>query len=218
MITIGIVDNDRFALALLAQTVGRAVPGGRVLWAVESGAGALHRCLYGGDTCPDVLLLDVSLTDMDGLTVCRRIRESSARPAVLCITSYDVGHYRETAIDAGAQGLISKSCRPRDLASAIGTVADGRAMESGFMDAAVAHERVAAAAAERSRTMLSERERQVLDGYANNLDTEEIAALLGIRASTVFVVVRHAKAKLGVATRAEAVRAYLAGSRADSVH
>ena len=218
MITIGIVDNDRFALALIAQTVGRAVPGGQVLWSVESGAGALHHCLYGGDACPDVLLLDVSLTDMDGLTVCRRIRESSARPAVLCITSYDVGHYRGAAIEAGAQGLVSKSCRPKDLASAIRTVAEGRAVNVDFMDASVAHEHVAAEAVTRSRTVLSERERQVLDGYARNLDTEEIARRLGIRASTVFVVVRHAKVKLGVSTRAEAVRAYLAARRADSVH
>lgn len=41
MLTIGIVDNDRFALALLAQTVGRAMAGAKVVWAVESGAQGL---------------------------------------------------------------------------------------------------------------------------------------------------------------------------------
>ena len=46
--------------------------------------------------------------------------------------------------------------------------------------------------------------------YAANLGTEEIAAKLGIKASTVFVVMKHAKAKLGVDTRSEAIRVFLA--------
>lgn len=66
------------------------------------------------------------------------------------------------------------------------------------MWATIAHVRVAAAAAARSKTMLSERERQVLDGYARNLDTEEIAARLGIRTSTVFVVVRMPRPNWGL--------------------
>lgn len=50
--------------------------------------------------------------------------------------------------------------------------------------------------------------------YATNLSTEEIAAKLGIKASTIFVVMKHAESKLGVATRSEAIRAYLAVNHA----
>ena len=53
--------------------------------------------------------------------------------------------------------------------------------------------------------------------YAATLSTEENAAKLGIKASTIFVVMKHAKAKLGVATRSEAIRAYLAANQAGCV-
>lgn len=215
MISIGIVDNDRFALAMLAQTVGRALVGARVVWAVESGVQALHRCLY-DRMIPDVLLLDMSLTDVDGAEVCRRIRMASDRPSILCITSYALDHYRQAAIDAGAQGLIAKSSTPRELAEFIGAVADGNAIGTGFMNATVAHRSVITAT--QSAVVLSERERQVLDRYAANRSTVEIAQELGIKASTVFVVVGHAKTKLGATTRAEAIRIYLAAKRADSTH
>lgn len=58
----------------------------------------------------------------------------------------------------------------------------------------------------------------MLDRYAANYSTVEIAQELGIKASTVFVVVGHAKTKLGATTRAEAIRIYLAAKRADSTH
>ncbi|MCH9275595.1 response regulator transcription factor [Bifidobacterium amazonense] len=216
MTSIGIVDNDRFALAMLAQTVGRALPGVRVIWAVESGAQALHHCLYDTAATPDVLLLDMSLTDLDGVEVCRRIRMASDRPAILGITSYAIDHYRQAAINAGAQGLIPKSSTPRELAAAIRVVADGGVIGEGFMDTATAYRSVGAAA--QPVETLSERERQVLDRYAANRSTDEIARELGIKPATVFVVVGHAKAKLGAATRAEAIRIYLASRRADSTH
>lgn len=209
MLTIGIVDNDRFALTMLAQTVGRAVAGAKVVWAVEFGALALHHCVYeGDDAMPDVLLLDMSLTDIPGPDVCRRIREAQDRTAILCITSYSLEHYRRSAIEAGAQGLISKSVTPRELAEAIGGVARNGTFGEGFMTAQNAKE--ALSAAKRPAVGLSRREKEVLRLYAANLGTEEIAAKLDIKASTVFVVMKHAKAKLGVDTRSEAIRVFLA--------
>ncbi|WP_346427482.1 response regulator transcription factor [Bifidobacterium sp. SO4] len=209
MTTIGIVDNDRFALTMLAQTVGRVMAGMRVLWAVESGAQALHHCLYeGGQAVPDVLLLDMSLTDIPGPDVCRRIREAQDRPAILCITSYSLDHYRRPAIDAGAQGLIAKSVTPRELAEAIVTVAQGDVIGDGFMT--VADARAALASVRQPDAGLSDREREVLRLYSENFSTEEIATKLGIKASTVFVVMKHAKTKLGASTRSEAIREFLA--------
>ncbi|MBW3093538.1 response regulator transcription factor [Bifidobacterium sp. 82T10] len=216
MTSIGIVDNDRFALAMLAQTIGRAMSGARVVWAVESGAQALHHCLYDKATMPDVLLLDMSLTDVDGVDVCRRIRMASDRPPILGITSYALDHYRQAVIDAGAQGLIPKSSTPRELAEAIRVVAAGGVIGEGFTDAVTAHRSVVSAS--QPAEALSERERQVLDRYAANRSTDEIAEELGIKTSTVFVVVGHAKAKLKAATRAEAIRIYLASRHADSTH
>ncbi|WP_236838399.1 helix-turn-helix domain-containing protein, partial [Bifidobacterium longum] len=71
--------------------------------------------------------------------------------------------------------------------------------------------------AKRPTASLSKREQDVLRLYAANLSTEENAAKLGIKASTIFVVMKHAKAKLGVATRSEAIRAYLTANQAGCV-
>ncbi|MBT1173001.1 response regulator transcription factor [Bifidobacterium sp. MA2] len=211
MTTIAIVDNDRFALPMLARTIGRALPGARILWTESTGSAAVHRCLVGGVTAvPDVLVMDMSLTDMDGAEACRRIREASARPAVLAITSYAPDHYRRAAADAGAQGLIGKDVSPRELVDAIRLVATDTPME-GFRTAADAHGALSATA--RRNAGLSARERQVLELYARNLGTEEIADELGIRPSTVFVVLRRARLKLGASSRAEAIRLFLGDGR-----
>lgn len=87
--------------------------GAKVVWAVGSGAQALHHCVYESDNAaPDVLLLDMPLTDILGPDVCRRIRETQDATAILGITSYSLDHYRQMAIDSGAQGLIAKSVTP----------------------------------------------------------------------------------------------------------
>ena len=54
-----------------------------MVWAVESGAQALHHCVYESDNAaPDVLLLDMPLTDILGPDVCRRIRETQDATAI----------------------------------------------------------------------------------------------------------------------------------------
>ncbi|MBT1180430.1 response regulator transcription factor [Bifidobacterium sp. CP2] len=210
MTTIAIVDNDRFALPMLARTIGRALPGARILWTETTGGAAVHRCLIAGVDIPDVLVMDMSLTDMDGAEACRRIREASVRPAILAITSYAPNHYRRKAADAGAQGLVGKDVSPRELADAVRMAADGTPM-AGFRTVEDAHAALSEAAG-RNAT-LSARERQVLERYARNLDTEEIAEELGIRPSTVFVVLRRARLKLGASSRAEAIRLFLGEDR-----
>ena len=167
MITIGIVDNDRFALPML----------------------------------------DMPLTDIPGPEICRRVRAASADIVVLGITSYSLDHYRQLAIDAGAQGLIAKSVTPKELAEAMRNVLV--LPFPGFPTTEQAHGSIVSASARRSRT-LSKREREVLGLYADNYSTAEIAERLGIADSTVSVVVRHAKVRLDVAARSEAVRVFRA--------
>ncbi len=187
---------------MLAGTVGRVLPGARVAWAVESGAQALQRYLYDMRD-----RLDMPLTDIPGPEICRRVRAASADIVVLGITSYSLDHYRQLAIDVGAQGLIAKSMTPKELAEAMRNVLV-RPFPV-FPTTEQAHGSIVSASARRSRT-LSKREREVLGLYADNYSTAEIAERLGIADSTVSVVVRHAKVKLDVATRSEAVRVFRA--------
>ena len=129
MITIGIVDNDRFALPML----------------------------------------DMPLTDIPGPEICRRVRAASADIVVLGITSYSLDHYRQLAIDAGAQGLIAKSVTPKELAEAMRNVLV--LPFPGFPTTEQAHGSIVSASARRSRT-LSKREREVLGLYADNYSTQ----------------------------------------------
>lgn len=70
-------------------------------------------------------MLDMPLTDIPGPEICRRVRAASADIVVLGITSYSLDHYRQLAIDAGAQGLIAKSVTPKELAECPGTAVPG---------------------------------------------------------------------------------------------
>lgn len=139
-------------------------------------------------------MLDMSLTDIPGPEICRRVRAASADIVVPGITSYSLDHYRQLAIDAGSQGLIAKSVTPKELAEAMRNVLVRPF--SGFPTTEQAHGSMVSASARRSRT-LPKREREVLGLYADNY-------------STVSVVVRHAKVKLDVAARSEAVRVFRA--------
>ncbi len=152
-------------------------------------------------------MLDMPLTDIPGPEICRRVRAASADIVVLGITSYSLDHYRQLAIDAGAQGLIAKSVTPKELSEAMRNVLV--LPFPGFPTTEQAHGSIVSASARRSRT-LSKREREVLGLYADNYSTAEIAERLGIADSTVSVVVRHAKVKLDVATRSKAVRVFRA--------
>lgn len=153
-------------------------------------------------------MLDMPLTDIPGPEICRRVRAASADIVVFGITSYSLDHYRQLAIDAGAQGLIAKSVTPKkELAEAMRNVLVRPF--PGFPTTEQAHGSIVSASARRSRT-LSKREREVLGLYADNYSTAEIAERLGIADSTVSVVVRHAKVKLDVAARSEAVRMFRA--------
>ncbi len=192
---------------MLAGTVGRVLPGARVAWAVESGAQALQRYLYDMRDRLDLPMLDMPLTDIPGPEICRRVRAASADIVVLGITSYSLDHYRQLAIDAGSQGLIAKSVTPKELAEAMRNVLVRPF--PGFPTTEQAPGSMVSASARRSRT-LSKRECEVLGLYADNYSTAEIAERLGIADSTVSVVVRHAKVKLDVATRSEAVRVFRA--------
>ena len=122
-------------------------------------------------------MLDMPLTDIPGPEICRRVRAASADIVVLGITSYSLDHYRQLAIDAGAQGLIAKSVTPKELAEAMRNVLVRPF--PGFPTTEQAHGSIVSASARRSRT-LSKREREVLGLYADNYSTAEIAERLGI--------------------------------------
>lgn len=120
--SIAIVDNDVIALYAL-RTLIEKTPTMRIIWTATTGREALTRCLE-DDAAPDVLLIDMALSDMPGTVLCRRLRASTPFPKVLAITSYPLDIYETEAAEAGAQGIIAKDDF-KMLAQAIAIVHDG---------------------------------------------------------------------------------------------
>lgn len=79
------------------------------------------------DLQPDVLVLDISMPDMDGLEVCQQIRSQQSATQVLMLTMHDSEEYFLQALRMGAAGYLVKKAAPTDLQTAIHAVAHGDA-------------------------------------------------------------------------------------------
>lgn len=122
---LGIVDNDELTLNAL-QTYFRNRPDEfTVMWGATSGAAAVRLCAS-PESRPEILLIDMSLSDMNGTTVARKIHATapSVRIPMLALTSFPLKIYAQDAADAGMQGIIAKRSLA-NIATALRAIADG---------------------------------------------------------------------------------------------
>ena len=157
------------------------------------------------ETNPDVVLLDMRMPELDGLTCLARLRSHDPTLAVVILSSYsDEGHI-EAAREAGALGYIVKTIEPVDLAAVLRSALSGRPFE---VWGEAAPQGVGSTGAE----SLSERESVVLEAVARGLSNREIGRELWISEQTVKFHLRNLYRKLGVSSRTEAARyAYRSG-------
>ncbi len=121
-IRIGIVDNDELTLAALSTYLEHRFGSGSVAWRCVLGGKAVRLC-RDEKTRPDVLLLDMSLSDMDGVAVCRAIRGEGSMP-ILAITSFPLHRFAKRVADAGGQGIVAKR-NLRNIGMALEQVSTG---------------------------------------------------------------------------------------------
>lgn len=107
-ITVGIVDNDRFVLPSLKTSIEELSDDMQVIWTTSDGGQAVSNCLT-ASTRPKVLLADMSMEGVSGISVCRRIRTRIGKVGILAMTAYSIDKYAEKASLAGAQGIVGKS-------------------------------------------------------------------------------------------------------------
>lgn len=216
-VLIAAVDNDRMALLALKGILPQLMPSSRWLWGVESGDDAVRKTLD-PDTRPRLLLVDMSLGEATGVSVCRKIRLRSDRVALLAITAFSVDTYAERVAEAGAQGIVSKADIPQ-LAKALHAVAEGGTFSPTpsieFLPAAQAHARIVDNTETRSGVddlgmpKLGAKETETLHLLSRGLTYDQIAQQWGVAASTVRTHAHRAVDKLGAHSLAHAIALWL---------
>ena len=150
------------------------------------------------ELAPDVIVLDVSMPDMNGLEAARQIRQSASPAAILFVTMYDSKDFERDAIDVGASGFLSKTDSARLLVDAVQAVlARRRVFSQPILGPSVT-------GSETGR--LTPREREVLQLLAEGNTNKQVASRLGITPKTAETHRARIMAKLDVHTVSGLVR------------
>ena len=152
-----------------------------------------------GQTGPDLVLLDIRMPGIDGLTVLERIRERYPHVKVAILSGVDDPSVIQAAFDRGAAAYIVKHVDPRDLPSAL-----RQAVEGTVFQPLEALERVTNGAAE--DVELTKREQTILEALQTGRSNKQIAEKLFLAEQTVKFHLTNIYRKLDVSNRTEAVR------------
>jgi len=157
---------------------------------------------------PDVLLLDVSLPDGDGLALAPKLKRLCPRMHILVLTSLVDEKTLLRAIDTGVSGFVGKNRPAADVMAAIRQAAEAEiVMPVGLLVGLLSHARETRPRQPDKLNVdqLTPREREILVGLAQGGSSAAIAARLSISPLTVQTHIRNLMAKLGVHSRLEAV-------------
>jgi DNA-binding NarL/FixJ family response regulator len=149
---------------------------------------------------PDVILMDLRMPGMDGVTAIGELASHRIPARVLVLTTYDTDSLVQSAIAAGATGYLLKDAPRAELLRAVQAAARGQAV----LSPSVAAQLMSRVRAPEPET-LSHREVEVLELVAAGSTNREAAAKLFISEATVKTHLLHIYAKLGVSDRAAAV-------------
>ena len=210
-VRIVIADDQAMVRAGLA-TLLDSQPGLTVVGQAGTGEEAVH---LARKVAPDVVLMDIRMPVLDGLTATRRILSAppspGARPIrVVVLTTYDLDEYVYEALRAGASGFLLKHAPPEELLLGVRAAADGGALLSPQVTRRLVAEFAArrppaALRAPPELDRLTPREREVLDLVICGRSNTEIAELLVVSLSTVKTHLAHILDKLGLRDRVQAV-------------
>ena len=157
---------------------------------------------------PDVVLMDISMGDENGIEATRAIKRHAPAVAVIILSVYDDVQYIEAAVEAGAAGYFLKTVQGPDLAAAVRSAHQGDTVLSPEVARKVFARllpRLRGANQPASWQRLSERESEVLASVARGAANKEIAKSMGLSVRTVEAHLRSIFAKLQVGSRTEAV-------------
>ncbi|MGC4756611.1 response regulator [Micromonospora trifolii] len=202
-IRVVIVDDDPLVRGMLTLmldgadgivVVGEAADGAAAITAVDR-----H--------LPDVVLMDIRMPGVNGITATERLRRRHRPPEIIVLTTFDTDEHVVRALRAGANGFLLKDTPPEQISQAVRAVAAGNPMlspgvtrrlmqrvASGAESYEQAHERLA---------LLTPRERDVVLAIAQGRSNAEIASELLMSVTTVKAHVSHILTKLDLDNRTQ---------------
>ena len=157
---------------------------------------------------PDVILMDVTMPNCDGVEACRQVKEAGIRSSVVMLTMHADQDVLANAIRAGASGYLTKDCSTREIAEAVRMAAEGETVLSPQLARSMLEEvrRIdQPTAAEEPDKVVSKREEEVLQLIADGCSTPEVAAQLYISQKTVKNHLASIYQKLDARDRTQAV-------------
>jgi DNA-binding NarL/FixJ family response regulator len=204
VIRVIVVDDEPMVCAHLRTILGSAADI-EVVDTAQDGAEAVDAVMR---QRPDVVLMDLRMPGVDGLTAIGRIAALPDAPAVVALTTFDADTYVIRALRAGAAGFLVKSTPPEDLIGLVRVAADGHTVLSAsatrrLLDTSTDRQ----ASRERARIRLAdltEREIDVLTCLGEGLSNAQIGQRLYLSEATVKGYVSRMLVKLGCANRSQA--------------
>jgi DNA-binding NarL/FixJ family response regulator len=195
-VRVAIADDHRVVRVGLEQLLG-TFDGVEIVGAASGGEEAVQLC---ADAAPDVLLLDLSMPDLDGVEVTKRVRSGTPATRVVVFTSFSDRERIVQALDAGAIGYLLKDAEPAEIELAIAAAARGEAPLAPKAAAALLQGPVSRS----SEVELTAREREVLILVNEGLANKQIARRLGISEKTVKGHLTNLFQRIGVSDRTQA--------------
>jgi DNA-binding NarL/FixJ family response regulator len=158
---------------------------------------------------PDVVLMDVQMPDLDGITATQELVDEAPDTRILILTTFELDDYVFGALRAGAAGFLLKRTRPEELIEAVHTIAAGEALLSPSVTRRVIERLAGQPVPDLGDTedlaRLTPREREVLGLLARGFSNSEIADTLVVEESTVRTHVKRVLFKLDLRDRIQAV-------------
>ncbi|MEV0388480.1 response regulator transcription factor [Nonomuraea sp. NPDC050643] len=208
MIKVLVVDDQILVRAGLVALL-RAAPDLDVVGEAATGEEAIEQAAA---TRPDVILMDIRMPGMNGVTATERIlaMNHDPRPRVLILTTFDVDKYVYNALRVGASGFLLKDTPPERLIAAILTVSSGDMLFAPtvtrrLIEAYTSQAGPSAAPPSPALDLLTAREVEVLKLVGRALSNAEIATRLCVSEATVKTHLNRAMTKLNLTSRAQAV-------------
>ena len=157
---------------------------------------------------PDVVVMDISMPNMNGLKATKRLRSLRLDLKILILTRHTDDGYLQQLISAGANGYVLKQSAPEELINAIRTIGSGNAYVDPSLQSKVLGSYAARASSLRgeNKSDLTDRESEVLRLIALGYSNKEIAERIDLSVKTVEAHKANSMRKLGISSRTDIVR------------